>query len=93
MGYAFVNDKHRVVNELIYKAGYTYQTHAYMITQDAAIKIAQIENLYTSKLQEIVPDAKKFSLDDQFSIPVSEFIDTTFPVISLKNKFCELKSG
>ena len=35
-----------------------------------------------------VPDAKKFSLDDQFSIPVSEFIDTTFPVISLKNKFC-----
>lgn len=47
LGYAFVNNKHRVVDELIYKSGYTYQTHSYMITQDAAIKIAQIDNLYT----------------------------------------------
>lgn len=46
LGYAFVNDAHRKVNENIYQTGYTYQTHAYMITQEAAIKMAQIENIY-----------------------------------------------
>lgn len=46
LGYAFVNNKHRVINENIYKCGYTYQTHAYMITKEAAQKIARIDNIY-----------------------------------------------
>ncbi len=46
LGYAFVNNKHRVVNENIYKSGYTYQTHAYMITQEAARKFSRIDNIY-----------------------------------------------
>ena len=47
LGYAFVNNEHRVVNELLYKTGYTYQTHAYMVTQNFAKKISEIDNLYS----------------------------------------------
>ena len=47
LGYSFVNDKHKDINELIYRAGYTYQTHAYMVTQEFAKKISKIENLYS----------------------------------------------
>ena len=42
-----VVDKHKDINELIYRAGYTYQTHAYMVTQEFAKKISKIENLYS----------------------------------------------
>eukprot|EP00944_MAST-04C_sp_MAST-4C-sp1_P002140 g2140.t1 len=47
LGYVFLNDEHKVINEFIYKAGYTYQAHAYMVTQEFAKKISKIENLYS----------------------------------------------
>lgn len=48
LGYAFVNNDHRVVNELMYKTGYTYQTHSYMVTQKFARKISEIDGLYSN---------------------------------------------